>query len=134
MSEEKITRNLIVPLSDEDKVELGNQLADLNINIESKMDWKKALPKQIESLQEEAAEIAHKLKTGTKQSEIECYYAEDDPEPGKRQLYRIDTSEKVGEPEDMPDPSLFEGQVQPNAEIPANPEEEEEFEPEETEE
>lgn len=95
MEEEKIYRTLPVELTEEEKIKLGNELAVLNINIEAKTNLKKVLPKQIESLQEAAAEKTHILKTGTKQANVECYYNLDDPNPGQKTLYRVDNSEKV---------------------------------------
>jgi len=116
MEEEKITRTLPVELSQEQKDEIGLRLADLNIDIETKIDIKKALPKQIEGLQEQAANLGHQLKTGTIETEVDCYWATDDPEEGKKQLYRTDTAESVGEPVDM---ELFD---EAEITLPENPE------------
>ena len=88
---ENETRTLPCPLTEEQQIELGQRLAELNINIEGKLDLKKALPKQIEFLQEEAAELGHRIKNNAEEKQIECYWQVDDPVPGKCTLYRFDT-------------------------------------------
>lgn len=98
---EIIIRTLRCPLTDEQQIEIGQRLAEINIEIEAKIELKKALPKEIESLQEGAASLGRKLKEGFELQDVECYWAVDDPEEGKKQLYRIDTAEPVGDPVDM---------------------------------
>lgn len=113
---ETVNKRLPVELSQEEKDELGLKLADLNIEIETKIEIKKALPKQIEGLQERAAILGHELKTGTVEKDVECYWEINEPVEGKKQLYRTDTGEPVGEPVDM---ELFDSKE----ELPENPEE-----------
>ncbi len=112
---EIIIRTLRCPLTDEQQIEIGQRLAEINIEIEAKIELKKALPKEIEGLQERAASLGHTLKDGSELKEVECYWSLDDPEEGKKQLYRVDTAESVGDPVDM---ELFDVE-----ELPENPEE-----------
>jgi len=90
-------RKFSIPLPAEKQLEIGNKLADINIEIEKKLDLKRTLPKNIESLQEYAAELGHKLKDGTESQEVDCFWVVDDPKPGLASLYRYDNSEKVDE-------------------------------------
>ena len=82
-------------LSEETQIDIGLRLARLNILIGEKMELKKGLPKTIEALQEEATVLAHQMESGTEVKTVECEWRLDNPEPGKKSFYRLDTEQIV---------------------------------------
>jgi hypothetical protein len=94
MSETTI-RTIYKPLSDSEKIEIADKIARLNIEIESMIETKKNLPKQIEGKQELAAHFSHKYETGTESEDVECFCKLDDPEPGKKTFYAIEDNSLV---------------------------------------
>lgn len=97
--EKTTTRILPVPLTEEEKLELGNKIAELEIEIESIEADKKSdndhYNSKIKSKSSEALSLSKELKAGTKDVEIDCEWYMNEPEEGKKTLKRLDTFEVV---------------------------------------
>jgi hypothetical protein len=92
---ETIIRTVYKPLSDSEKIEIADKIARFNIEIESMIETKKNLPKQIEGKQELAAQLSHEYETGKESEDVECFCKLDDPEPGKKTFYAIEDNRLV---------------------------------------
>lgn len=96
---EKHFEILPVQLTEEELVNIGNELSGLQIEKEKLESEKAATVKdfndKIKSKESQISELAHQINAGIKEVDVECYFSLDDPEPGKKSLYRIDTSELV---------------------------------------
>jgi uncharacterized coiled-coil protein SlyX len=108
---ETIKKLIDCPMGDEQKMEIGNRIATLEIEIEEVEARKKSavasFNADITEKQATCLQLSKQLKLGISQEEIECFYALNEPKTGQKQLYRFDNSEKIGEPEKM---SEFDGQ------------------------
>jgi hypothetical protein len=87
---ETIIRTIYKPLTDAEKIAIADKIVRLNIDIESMIETKKNLPKQIEGKQEMAAALSHDYETGTESEDVECFCKLDDPESGKKSFYAIE--------------------------------------------
>jgi hypothetical protein len=92
---ETIIRTIYKPLTDAEKIAIADKIVRLNIDIESMIETKKNLPKQIEGKQEMAAALSHDYETGTESEDVECFCKLDDPEPGKKSFYAIEDNRLV---------------------------------------
>jgi ribosomal protein L19 len=108
---ETIKRTIECEMSDTEKMELGDRVATLEIEIEEVEGRKKAAVTSFNGIitekQATCLALSKQLKTGMSTEEIECYFALNEPKVGMKQLYRFDNSEPIGEPEQM---SEFDGQ------------------------
>jgi hypothetical protein len=97
--QDKLTEILPVPLTEEDKLELGAQIAQFEIEVEEIEHDKKTdndlYNSRLKEKSAEALQLSKQLKSGTKDAEVECYWGLDDPKPGQKTLYRYDTGEVV---------------------------------------
>ena len=107
--EEAIIRTLPVKLTEEQQLEIGLMIAGNEIDIGRLEAEKSAMTKEyndeIKGKWKENLDLSRTLKAGTKEEQVDCYWSTDDPEDGKKTLYRTDTSEKL-ETESM---DLFDG-------------------------
>ena len=96
---ENITRTLAVSLTEEEQLEIGLKLADLGISIGELEAEKSVMMKEyndeIKGKSKDALDLSRTLKAGEKEEDVECSWANDDPEAGQKTLYRNDTSEKL---------------------------------------
>ena len=96
---ENITRKLSVSLTEEEQLEIGLRLADLEINISTIEFEKSAMMKEynddIKGKEKDVLDLSRTLKAGEKEEEVECYWTNDDPAEGQKTLYRFDTAEKL---------------------------------------
>ena len=108
---ETIKRTIECEMSDTEKMELGDRVATLEIEIEEVEGRKKAAVTSFNGIitekQATCLALSKQLKTGMSTEEIECYFTLNEPKVGMKQLYRFDNSEPIGEPEKM---SEFDGQ------------------------
>ena len=99
MTDEKIVRILPVPLTEEELVSIGSELSGYQLEKEKLESEKTAIVKdyndQIKGKEMLISGLAHQINVGTKDVEVECYWEPNDPEEGKKTLYRIDTSKLV---------------------------------------
>lgn len=99
MTDEKIVRILPVPLTEEELVSIGSELSGFQIEKEKLESEKAAMVKdyndQIKGKEMLISGLAHQINVGTKDVEVECYWTPDDPEEGKKSLFRSDNSELV---------------------------------------
>lgn len=93
------TKDLIVKLTSEEKAELANQLTERI----SRKDWledaKKVVMKkyaaQIEETVAEINDLSSKIRAGEELRPVKCEIRFDDPVPGHKSTYRLDTGAKV---------------------------------------
>ena len=108
---ETIKRTIECEMSDTEKMELGDRVATLEIEIEEVEGRKKAAVTSFNGIitekQATCLALSKQLKTGMSTEEIECYFTLNEPKVGMKQLYRFDNSEPIGEPEKM---SEYDGQ------------------------
>lgn len=109
---QKVYELLPIEMTEEEKVVLGQDIADLEIEIEQiEADKKRDNDHYNSMIKDKAANVlvlSKRLKQGTKDAEVECYWLQDDPRPGMKTLYRFDSGEKVR----IEEMSLFDEQTE----------------------
>lgn len=94
-----IVKTLPVPLTGEEKLFIGSKIAELECGLnKTELEKKTAVSAFNDAITAQSAEIlalSRKLNSGVRETEVECYWVLDDPENGRKTLYRVDTSEAV---------------------------------------
>lgn len=111
----KITKDLVVKLTPEEKSDLADQLTQ-QINRKSWLeDAKKVATKkyaaQIEETVAEINEISDKIRAGEELRKVECEIRFDDPIQGYKTTYRLDTGAKISS--EMMTPEDLQGELFP---------------------
>lgn len=92
--DKKIRMHLRCLLNDSEKLETGQQLADATNELtEIESDKKRVaddFKSKLSSAESEVAILSSKLRSGYEFRDVECLVAFDDPEPGKKTIYRTD--------------------------------------------
>lgn len=113
------------PLSEKQKAEIGERMADIEILISEIEQRKKAvtndLGERIKSLESELYGLAKSFKNNTAETEVECRVDFNTPERGKKTIIRLDLNE-IARIEDMSEyelkaieqPELFDKQENDN--------------------
>lgn len=99
MKQSETTRQLRVNLNDKERIELGRQLAQSSQKLETIAEDKKAAMAQFKADQSAAeakiASLSQQIANGYRLDQVRCEWLMDSPEPGKKQLVRMDTKEVV---------------------------------------
>lgn len=99
MQKQKAPRLLDVKISDEDRIQAGVELADLDDQIELKEDKRKADAKaaanEIEELEVRKHDLKSKVRTGTVKREVLCFERISEEDPLKIEVVRDDTGEVI---------------------------------------
>lgn len=86
-------------LTEDEKINLGNKLANLQVKIDQVEEEKKSTVKdyndQISDLSDEALRIAKQIKSGMTERSLEVFWQLNDPEAGVKTLYKYFTGEKI---------------------------------------
>jgi hypothetical protein len=94
-----ILKSLVVKLDAIEKAELAGQLADRIRQKEWLEDAKKVATKryaaQIEETIADINDLSNKIRAGEELRQIKCEVIFDDPAPGYKSTYRLDTMEKI---------------------------------------
>ena len=92
-------KSLVVKLTAIEKAELAGQLADRIRQKEWLEDAKKVATKryaaQIEETIADINDLSNKIRAGEELRQIKCEVIFDDPAPGHKSTYRLDTMEKI---------------------------------------
>lgn len=100
MKEDNIMKSLPVPLNDEEKLKLGEELALLECKMTEASAKKKQCDQEftdeINGYKGEIFTLSKQLNSGNKYEDVECYWTDDglDP-PHFKKLYRVDTGEEI---------------------------------------
>ncbi len=90
----KITKKLPVQLTDKEKQEYGETIANLDVQIEALENEKKFTVKKynlsINELTDERKRLSHIVDSGEEERSIECEVQYNTPEFGKKTIIRID--------------------------------------------
>ena len=96
----QITKDLVVKLTSEEKAELADQLTERISRKDYLEDAKRVMAKkyaaQIEETVAEINDISMKIRSGEELRPVACEIRYDDPVPGYKTTYRIDTGAKIG--------------------------------------
>lgn len=84
-------RTLPRPLTDQEKIEIAEQMVHKQNQINEIEDLKKKL----NPLRADLASLSKIFDKNSKDEQVECYWSEDNPEPGQKTLYRMDTGEEI---------------------------------------
>jgi hypothetical protein len=107
---QRVTRSLTRPFSAEEKDERNKELYDLSDEEEKleqeKADLSKSYGNRIKGVHEKFLEKKALLRAGVTEVDVECAWRLNDPRPGKKQLYRLDTNKPLGEIEDIKNSDL----------------------------
>lgn len=94
-----ILKSLVVKLTAIEKAELAGQLADRIRQKEWLEDAKKVATKryaaQIEETIADINDLSNKIRAGEELRQVKCEVIFDDPAPGHKSTYRLDTMEKI---------------------------------------
>ena len=99
MRPDTIAKEITTPWSDKDKLEMGDSRATMleqldNLKTEAKASAK-GYSDQKEKLEADIAATGRKYKKGYAIETVSCDIRYNDPEPGKKSLYRMDTAAHV---------------------------------------
>lgn len=98
-SSQKLQKELVCRLTTEEKSEFGRQLADLTQRKERLEDAKKSTASrykaEIDACQTDINELSGKITLGTELRVVDCEIRFDDPRPGIKTTYRLDTGEVI---------------------------------------
>ena len=96
----QITKDLVVKLTSEEKAELADQLTERISRKDYLEDAKRVMAKkyaaQIEETVAEINDISMKIRSGEELRPVACEIRYDDPVPGYKTTYRLDTDAKIG--------------------------------------
>jgi anti-sigma28 factor (negative regulator of flagellin synthesis) len=99
MNQTETTRQLRVNLNDQERIELGRQLAQSSQRLETIAEDKKAANAQFKADQSAAeakvASLSQQIANGYRLDTVKCVWLLDTPEVGKKQLVRMDTKESI---------------------------------------
>ena len=94
-----ITKDLVVKLTPDEKAELADQLSERIGRNDWPEDAKKVATKkyaaQIEETVAEINDLSNKIRSGEELRPVKCEIRFDDPIPGYKTTYRLDTGKKV---------------------------------------
>jgi len=93
----EFTKSFLVPLTDAERIELGNELAEKRMLMAQLVEKKKSImedyKKQIDGLDAEVLAKSRMIKSGKASKEINCYVVFDDPAKNKKSYYRAESDE-----------------------------------------
>lgn len=88
---ELIKRSLPVSLTDQDRLDIAEQMSKTQQEINAIEDQKKRL----NPLRADLARLSNQFEKNEKEELVECYWVYDSPEPGEKTMYRYDTGDVV---------------------------------------
>ncbi len=95
----KITQRLRCLLTDDEKIEAGKQLAEANNELKEIEDDKAQVVSDFKAkttaVEAQVAILGGKLRSGYELRPVECHVLFDQPQPGQKQIIRLDTKETV---------------------------------------
>lgn len=93
------SRNLRVNLNQDERVELGRQLAETTQQLaqinEDLSSVKKDFAARKSSAEAKVSDLSMKISNGYRIDPVKCEWRMDEPKPGKKTLIRLDTGETV---------------------------------------
>lgn len=91
---ETTMRSCAVPLTESERVERGNEMADCEVKIEALKAERSELARQVKTHEKRRNELGHALENGTEDRELLCRWEPDFPKNVFR-LRRPDTNEEI---------------------------------------